>query len=51
MIRKVFVVFFILLLSGCIEAGKFTPERHAEYELGHPDCQKTPERCIDGVAW
>ena len=51
MIKKSFVFVFILLLCGCIEVGEFTPERHDQYEVGHPDCEKNPERCVEGVAW
>ena len=51
MVQKAFALFLLVLLSACVEVGEFTPERHAEHELGHPDCQKTPERCIEGVAW
>ena len=49
--KKVLIVSILFLLCGCFEVGEFTPERHAQYELGNPDCKKTPERCIEGVAW
>lgn len=48
--QKVIVFLTALLLSGCV-AGEFSPERHAQYEEGHPDCKVTPERCINGVPW
>lgn len=49
--RHLFVLILIVILAGCVKAGEFTPERHAQYELGHPDCEKTPERCINGIPW
>lgn len=49
---KKFVIFVLIaVLGGCIKAGEFTPERHAAYEQGQPDCNKTPERCINGIPW
>ncbi len=49
--KYLLVLFFVLFLSGCIQVGEFTPERHAQYELGKPDCNKTPEKCINGIPW
>ena len=49
--KKFLLVLFILFLSGCIEAGEFTPERHALHSVGHPDCDQTPEKCVEGVPW
>ncbi len=40
----------LLLLTACT-VGEFTPERHAMYDEGRPDCQKTPERCVNGYPW
>jgi len=41
-----------LMLSACsVKVGEFTPERHALYSEGQPDCDKTPERCINGYPW
>lgn len=45
------VLLFLCLLSGCVKVGEFTPERHAQHELGTPDCNKTPEKCINGIPW
>ncbi len=49
--KKIAVLFLICLLAACVKAGEFSPERHAQYEQGKPDCSKTPERCIKGVPW
>jgi len=50
-VKNILVCLLVIILSGCIKAGEFSPERHAQYELGHADCEKTPERCIHGVPW
>ncbi|MBQ8677081.1 MAG: hypothetical protein IJ529_01270 [Alphaproteobacteria bacterium] len=49
--KKVGILALILVLCGCIEVGKFTPERHALHEYGKPNCEHQPDRCINGVAW
>lgn len=49
--RKVLSLILLLMLTACIEAGKFSPERHALHEYGHPDCQATPEKCVNDTAW
>ena len=41
----------MLLALGACKVGEFTPERHQIYDLGRPDCEKQPERCINGVPW
>ncbi len=51
MMKKLMVLLLISLLGGCFQAGEFTPERHAVYEMGQPDCDTTPDRCINGVPW
>lgn len=51
MIRHVIVLTLFALLTGCIRAGEFTPERHAQYEIGQTDCNKTPKKCINGIPW
>lgn len=40
----------LLVLCSCT-VGDFAPERVALHNQGHPDCNVTPEKCIDGVAW
>lgn len=49
--KKLLIAAFIIFLSGCMQVGKFSPERHAQHELGRPDCDVTPEKCIHGVPW
>ena len=49
--KKIFALLVVLLLGACVEVGKFTPETHALYDTGHPDCDKTPEKCVHGVPW
>ncbi|MBR2921783.1 MAG: hypothetical protein IKC10_00520 [Alphaproteobacteria bacterium] len=49
--KKILLFVMILLLSGCVKVGEFTPETHKLYEMGKPDCEKTPERCYKGVPW
>lgn len=48
--KKIVILALVAVLGGCA-AGEFTPERHAAYEQGQPDCNKTPERCINGIPW
>lgn len=50
-VKKIFLFLVIIMLGGCFTVGEFTPERHAQHEQGHADCQKTPDRCIHGVPW
>lgn len=49
--NKLFLLMMCLALSSCVSVGEFTPERNAQYEMGKPDCNKTPEKCINGVPW
>ena len=49
--KKIIALLLLVLISGCVKVGEFSPESHALYEKGNPDCEKTPERCIDGVPW
>lgn len=49
--KKAIALILLVVLTGCVRVGEFTPERHAQYELGKPDCDKTPEKCIKGVPW
>ncbi len=48
---KVFLGLFALFLLVSCKVGEFTPERHALYDLNRPDCEKTPEKCINGYPW
>ena len=50
--RKIFVLYILLLLSGCI-AGDFGPERERLYDMNSDKeiCEQTPEHCINGVSW
>ena len=49
--KKIFILLLVVILSGCIKAGEFSPESHRLYELGKADCEKTPEKCHKGVPW
>lgn len=49
--KRVFALILVVFLSACMQVGEFTPERHAQHEMGHPDCDEMPERCINGVPW
>ncbi|MBR4105926.1 MAG: hypothetical protein IKK52_01325 [Alphaproteobacteria bacterium] len=50
--KKTLLIFVVLsFLSGCISVGEFTPKRHAQHEVGHADCEKTPDRCVNGIPW
>ncbi len=49
--KKICLVALILMLGACVRAGDFSPERHAQYEIGKPDCDKTPQKCINNVPW
>lgn len=48
--KNLFVLFLLIVLSSCT-IGDFPPERNRLHEAGRADCQKTPEKCIDGVPW
>ncbi|MBQ9731546.1 MAG: hypothetical protein IJV97_00460 [Alphaproteobacteria bacterium] len=47
---KYFLLIFFLLLSAC-QVGELTPEREALYTKNTVDCNKTPQKCIDGYPW
>ena len=49
--KKILLLVLVAALSGCIKAGEFTPETHKLYEMGKPDCEKTPEKCHKGIPW
>ena len=49
--KKLFMLFLIVFLAACVKVGEFTPERHADYELGKPNCETNPEKCIKGIPW
>ena len=49
--KKFLTLLLVVFLSACVQVGEFTPERHAQHETGRPDCNITPERCINGVPW
>lgn len=38
--KKLICLLLIAMLGACVKAGEFSPERHAQYEQGHPDCEK-----------
>ena len=48
--KKLILLVCFFLLFGC-KVGEF-PENRL-HELGHEKnfCQKSPERCVDGVQW
>ena len=47
--KKLILLVCFFLLFGC-KVGEF---RNRLHELGHEKnfCQKSPERCVDGVQW
>ena len=49
--KKLILLVCFFLLFGC-KVGEF-PENRRLHELGHEKnfCQKSPERCVDGVQW
>lgn len=50
--KIIMMLLAILTIAACeIKVGEFTPERHRLHDLGRPDCEKTPEKCVDGVPW
>ena len=49
--KSLLILLMIVTLGACVKVGEFTPERHAQYEMGKPDCNKTPEKCINGIPW
>ncbi len=48
---KKYLLFTLLLMLCACKVGEFPPGRHEVYDLGRPDCEKQPERCINGVPW
>ena len=49
--KNLFVLLLLFFLCGCYTAGEFTKDTHELYEMGRPDCEKTPERCYKGIPW
>lgn len=47
--KKIFVLLMLLSLAAC-EVGNFPKERMEMYQ-DQTDCQKMPERCINGIPW
>lgn len=44
--RKILLI-CLLLLSGCVEAGEFTPERHRLHDLNRTEtCSQDARKCI-----
>ena len=50
--KKLILLVCFFLLFGC-KVGEFPENRNRLHELGHEKnfCQKSPERCVDGVNW
>ena len=50
--KKLILLVCFFLLFGC-KVGEFPENRNRLHELGHEKnfCQKSPERCVDGVQW
>lgn len=50
--NRFFVIFCLLLLGGCV-AGDFGADRERLHSMNSDReiCEKTPERCINGVSW
>jgi hypothetical protein len=49
--KKILLLSILIILSGCIQVGEFSPQSHELYEAGKPDCEKNPERCYKGIPW
>ena len=49
--KNFLILLLVVLISGCVKVGEFTPRSHELYEMGKADCEKTPERCHKGVPW
>lgn len=49
--KKVLLLLVLIILSGCVKVGEFSPQSHDLYEMGKPDCEKNPEKCHKGVPW
>lgn len=49
--RKVFVLFFILLLAACT-VGEFSEKRNRLHNMNRTNiCEKDPSRCVNGIPW
>lgn len=48
--RLVMALLMLLTVAAC-KVGDFGEDRFKQYELNQPDCEKTPDRCIDGYPW
>lgn len=49
--KKIWLLIFVLILGGCVKAGEFTPEAYELHNMGKVDCEKTPEKCHNGIPW
>ena len=49
--KRILLFLIVILIGGCVKAGDFSPQTHELYEMGKPDCEKTPERCYKGIPW
>jgi len=48
--RNFLIVAALLLLFGCVEAGKFNPKRHALHDLNRTEtCRQDSRKCISGT--
>ncbi len=49
--KKIFILFFILLLTAC-KVGEFSEKRNRLHDMNRTNiCEKDPSRCINGVPW
>lgn len=51
--KKILVVLYLLMLSGCFTAGNFSAKREYMHNIGSDEsiCEEKPERCIEGIPW
>lgn len=49
--KKILLLILIVILSGCVKVGEFSPDSRRLYEYGKVDCEKTPEKCHKGIPW
>ncbi len=48
---RIFVAIAILLAVSACTVGDIPPERQALYDSNKPDCDKNPEKCVQGYPW
>lgn len=53
--KKIGMFVLLLLVTACVEAGKFPENREKLHRMGTEQqqdyCKQNPDRCIKGIQW